>query len=45
MGLKETPEIVGKKTEEASQTAAAKAQGKIPRASVPSQPQTAPQAL
>jgi hypothetical protein len=43
--LKETQEIAGKKTEETSQTAAARAQGKIPRASVPSKPQTAPQAL
>jgi hypothetical protein len=43
--LKETREIAGKKTEETSQTAAAKAQGKIPRASLPSKPKTAPQAL
>jgi SOS response regulatory protein OraA/RecX len=41
----ETQEIAGKKTEEAAQTAAARAQGKIPRASVPSKSQTASQAL
>jgi hypothetical protein len=43
--IRETQEIAEKKTEETSQTAAARAQGKIPRALVPSQPQTAPQAL
>jgi hypothetical protein len=41
----ETQEIAGKKTEEAAQTAAARAQGKIPQASVPSKSQTASQAL
>jgi hypothetical protein len=41
----EIQEIAGKKTEETSQTAATRAQGKIPRASLPSQSQTASQAL
>jgi hypothetical protein len=43
--IRETQEIAGKKKEEISQTAAARAQGKIPRASVPSQSQTGPQTL
>src|SRR5262249_36863803 len=43
--IRKTQEIAGKETEETSQTAAARAQGKIPRAYVPSKSHTAPQAL